>query len=161
MDQVAESAIVAAISDRPIERRMEFPANPAARLGRIKTGGEIASFSADAAERAAQRARFGHTVFADRNAGNFNQRGAANAAIGGKKRKEEAGSNALCPASGRSGHCCGLGSPYSKPGTAEDGLPRPKCGTAAPGDNASIAFVVKARNDQSGACQKMALSGQP
>jgi hypothetical protein len=37
-------------------------------------------------------------ALADRDAGNFNQWGAANAAIGGKKRKKEAGSKAFCPA---------------------------------------------------------------
>jgi len=69
--------------------------------------------------------RLAQACAADRKAGNFNQWGAADAAIGRKKRKEEAGSNAFCPASDWSSRCCGLGSPYSKPSTAEDGLPRP------------------------------------
>jgi len=60
--------------------------------------------------------------------GNSKQRGTANAAIGGKKRKKETGSNALCPEGDPSGRCCRLGSPYSKAGTAEDSLPHPaKC----------------------------------
>jgi hypothetical protein len=49
----------------------------------------------------------------------------ADTAIGGKNGKKETGSNTLCPAADRRDRCCGLGSPYSKPGTAEDRLPCP------------------------------------
>src|ERR1700690_121210 len=45
--------------------------------------------------------------------------------MGKTKRTEEAGSSFLCPAGDPSGRCCRLGSPYSKAGTAEDGLLHP------------------------------------
>ena len=113
---------------------------------RIEAGRKVRSFSADAAESSGQRPGLVQAVFTHRKPGNFNQWSATNAAIGGKKSKEEAGSNALCPASDRSGRSCGLGSPYSKPGTAEDALPHPEYGAAAPDDKASIAPVSELRN---------------
>jgi hypothetical protein len=90
----------------------------------------------------------------------LNQRGFANAAIGGKKSKEEAGSNALCPARDRIGRRCGPGSPYSKASTAEDGLPHPEYGAAASGDKASIDPVSKPRNAKPGCCLKFSANQQ-
>jgi hypothetical protein len=150
VDQIAESAVVAAISNRPLKRRMRLPAKTAKTLSRLKIGGEVAGFSADSAQRTAQLARLVKAAFTDWQPGNLNQRGFTNAAIGGKKSKEEAGSTALCPASDRIGRRCGLGSPYSKASTAEDGLPNPECSAAAPGDNVSIDPVSKPRNARPG-----------
>ena len=64
-------------------------------------------------------------VFTNGKAGNPNQRGITDTAIGGKKRKKDAGSNALCPVGEPMARCLALGSPYSKPSIAEDGLPQP------------------------------------
>lgn len=150
MNKIPESAIVAAIGYRAIEGRMRFSAQPTAGIGLVETSRKVAGFSADPAESAAQRLRFLHTVRTDWKAGNLNKRSTTNAAIGGKKSKEEAGSNTLCPARDRRGHSCGLGSPYSKPGTAEDGLPHPQCGAAATGDKFSIASPPQQRNLTSG-----------
>ena len=141
MNQIAESAVITAISHRPVKWRMSLSTKSATGRGGIETSLEVASFSADAAKNATQRPRLMHTVLTDWQAGNFNQWSTANAAIGGKKSKKETGSNALRPASDRSGRSCGLGSPYSKPSTAEDGLPHPEYGAAAPGDNVSIVPV--------------------
>ncbi len=146
MYQIAESAVITAISHRPIERRMSLSTQTAARRPGIETSRKVRSFSADAAESSGQRPGLVHAVFTNWKLGNFNQWGATNAAIGGKKSKEETGSNALCPASDRSGRSCGLGSPYSKPGTAEDALPHPEYGAAAPDDKASISPVSELRN---------------
>jgi len=129
---------------------MSFSTKTAVRIGWIKAGRDIASFSADSAKNAAQLPNLERAIFTNWNPGNLNQRSATNSAIGGKKSKEEAGSNALCPASDRCGRSCGLGSPYSKPGTAEDGLPHPQCGAAATGDKFSIASPPQQRNLTSG-----------
>jgi hypothetical protein len=138
MNQIAEIALVTAISHRPIERRMSFPANAAAGISGVETRRKVAGFAANLAERAGKWLKLANAIRTNRKPGNFNEWGAANAAIGWKKSKEETGGNALCPASDRGGRSCGLGSPYSKPSTAEDALPAPGRGAAAPGDNASI-----------------------
>jgi hypothetical protein len=129
---------------------MSFSTKTAPRIAGIKAGRNIASFSADTAKNATQLPSLERAILTNWNPGNLNQRSTTNAAIGGKKSKEEAGSNALCPANDRRGRSCGLGSPYSKPGTAEDGLPHPECGAAATGDNLSIASPLQQRNLTSG-----------
>ena len=125
MNQIAENAVITAIRDRPIKRRMSFPAKAATRRIEIKPSWKVAGFSTDAAESAAKRVGFADAVLTNWKPGNFDQWGATNTAVCGKKSEEEAGSNALCPASDRRDRSCGLGSPYSKPSTAEDGLPHP------------------------------------
>ena len=125
MNEVTQRAVIAAIRNRAVKRRMSFLAQPALCPRRIESRRKVPCLSANRAERSAHRLRFAQTIPANWSSGNFNQRGAANAAIGGKKRKKEAGSNSFCPASDPRDHCCGLGSPYSKPSTAEDGLPAP------------------------------------
>ena len=143
MNQIAEMAVIAAISYGSIEWGMGFPTNTATRVykinpGRIEAGRKVAGFSTDAAESAAKRLGLAFAALTNWKPGDFDQWSTTNTAIGGKKSKEEAGSNALCPVSDRRGRSCELGSPYSKPSTAEDGLPHPEGGGAAPGDTASI-----------------------
>ena len=81
-----------------------------------------------------------HAVFTSGKARNPNQRRTTETAVGGKKRKKDTGSGALCPAGEPPVRCLALGSPYSKPSTAEDGLPQPgKAAELPPGySNASI-----------------------
>jgi len=158
VNEIAKSALVASVGDGAIKGRMQLSTEAASGLCGIKSGGKVAGFSADSTESAGQGTRLAYTGLANRQAGNLNERSTTKAAIGGKKRKEEAGSKALCPASDRRGRSCGLGSPYSKPGTAEDGLPHPECGGAASGDRASIALVCELRNDRSG-CRLRCVSG--
>ncbi|HVN20119.1 MAG TPA: hypothetical protein VMU05_15135 [Dongiaceae bacterium] len=125
VDQIAEYAVIAAEGYSSVERGMNFLTIATAVTRRIETGRDIAGLSADPTQRCAERTKLMKTQTTNWNARNFNQRDAADAAIGGKKGKEEAGSSAFCPASDESTRCRGVGSPYSKPGTAEDGLPRP------------------------------------
>ena len=82
--------------------------------------------------------------FTNGKAGNPNQRRTTDTAVGGKKRKKHTGSSALCPAGEPMVRCLALGSPYSKPSTAEDGLPQPgKAAELPPGY--SIASIDAAR----------------
>lgn len=64
-------------------------------------------------------------MIANGKTGDLYQWGTTDTAIGGKKCEKQACSSPLCPAGDRSGRCRGPGSPYSKAGTAEDGLPHP------------------------------------
>jgi len=75
----------------------------------------------------------GEAIVTNRKPRNLEQRGTAEAAIGGKKREKDAGSSAFCPAKDRGGRCCGLGRTYSKPSTAEDCLLLPARLRAAAG----------------------------
>jgi hypothetical protein len=50
VDQIAERAIVAAISNRPLKRRVRFSAETAKAGSRLKIGREVAGFSADRAQ---------------------------------------------------------------------------------------------------------------
>ena len=102
---------------------MQALTESAAGLCLIHEGGRQQSFSADAAERPREWTQRFQTSFTNREPGNADQRGIANTAIGGKKRKEEAGGSVFCPTA-RNG-CMALGSSYSKASTAEDGLPQP------------------------------------
>jgi hypothetical protein len=123
VNQVAQSAVVTAIGHRSFKRRMQALTESAPWLGSIHEGGRQQSFSADAAERPLKRTHRFQTSFTNWESGNPDQRGVANTAIGGKKRKEETGGSVFCPTA-RNG-CMALGSSYSKASTAEDGLPQP------------------------------------
>jgi hypothetical protein len=93
--------------------------------GALKERGRKQAFSANAAKRAFQRTQRLQAISAHRKSGNANQRRTTDTAIGGKKRKEDAGSGALCPADESRICCLALGTTYSKAGTAEDNLPQP------------------------------------
>ena len=137
MNQAAQRALVASGSDRTLEGRRSHLAKTAkdviftliftlTRRGMVF--GEMGSnrnghiLATDRAEGTAQRMERFQTVIANGKAGYFNKRRTADAAIGGKSGEKDAGSNGLCPAE-ESARCCGLGSPYSETGTAEDSLP--------------------------------------
>jgi hypothetical protein len=94
------------------------------QTGHSRRGAEI--FSADVASAGFQWREGLEAILANWKTGNFKQWGSTDTAIGGKKRKEEASGGSLCPASDEGDRGFGLGSPYSKPGTAEDGLPHPE-----------------------------------
>ena len=129
MDQVTQCAVITAIGDRALERWWSKPAKPASGRGAIESSERLQSssarLSANIAQRTGQWPRRVQTVFTNGKARRLQQRGTTDMAIGWKKRKKEAGSSEFCPAGDPSGHSCGLGSPYSKAGTAEDGLPHP------------------------------------
>jgi hypothetical protein len=102
---------------------MSALAQSAERAGALEERGRKQPFSANAAKRSFQRTERLQAIFTHRKAGNANQRRITDAAIGGKKRKEDAGSGALCPADESMICCLALGTPYSKAATAEDTLP--------------------------------------
>ncbi len=89
----------------------------------VHEGGGKQCFPADAAERPRQRTQRFQTCFTNWEPGNPNQRGVADAAIGGKKSKKQACCSVFCPTA-RTG-CMTSASSYSKASTAEDGLPQP------------------------------------
>jgi hypothetical protein len=160
MDEIAERAVVASVGDCSLEWRMLMLADPAADADSVDAAGILRIgysrsaevLSADVASAGFQWREGMQAIFANRKAGNFKQRGSTNTAIGGKKRKEETGYCALCPASDEGDRGFGLGSPYSKPGTAEDGLPHPERRRCRTGRlTVSISALWKVRNPSRGA----------
>jgi hypothetical protein len=125
VDEVTQTAVVASVGDRPFERRMGALAESAEGVGAVGEDGREQSFSANGAERSFEGMESAQAVLTHGKAGNANQRGTTETAVGGKKRKKDTGSNALCPAGEPMVRCLALGSPYSKPSTAEDDLPQP------------------------------------
>ncbi len=123
MDQFLQSAVIAPKCDRSLERRMSTLAKPAERIGSIRKQRRQQRLTTHRTERSAQRANRLQARLANGQTRNFNQRRTTKAAIGGEKRKEQAGSGLLCPARESMIRCLALGTPYSEPGTAEDGLP--------------------------------------
>src|SRR6266853_4096132 len=151
MDQVAQFTVIAAIGDRPLERRIRALAEKAPRLNfnaihlsairlsairpcTIHVSRYVQSLSANGAVRSLQRPQRDQTGFTNGEPGNFDEWGTTNTAIGGEQSEEQSRRNALGPA------CepmirqpmvrrSALGSPYSKPSTvtatAEDGLQHP------------------------------------
>lgn len=140
VDEIAERTVIASVGDGSLEGRMLMLADAATDgngsngqrdcrsdrfcSGHTACGAEV--LSAYVASARSQWREGLQALFADWETGNFKQRGSTDTAIGRKKRKEETGCCALCPASDEGNRGIGLGSLYSKPGTAEDGLPHPE-----------------------------------
>ena len=144
VDQVAQAAVVASVSHCPLERRMQALAESAESAGAFGERRREQCFSADAAERSLERTERAQAVFTNGKTGNPNQRRTTDTTVGGKKRKKDTRGDALCPAGEPMVRCVALGSPYSKPSTAEDGLPQPgKAAGLPPGY--SIASIAAAR----------------
>jgi hypothetical protein len=135
MDEIAERAVIASVGYCSLEWRMLMLTDPATDVGSVDAAGSLQTghsprgaevLSADVASAGFQGREGLEAILANWEAGNFKQWGSTDTAIGGKKRKEEASGGSLCPASDEGDRGFGLGSPYSKPGTAEDGLPHPE-----------------------------------
>src|SRR5882672_717110 len=123
MDEVAQSAVITTVGDCLLKWRMQSLTQSTARLVPIHECWRQQRFATDAAQRTRKRPQRFQTSFANWESGNSDQRGVADTAIGGKKRKKEASCNMLRPMART---CCMiLGSRYSKASTAEDGLPHP------------------------------------
>ncbi len=125
MDQVAQSAIVGAVGNRTLKGRMCSLAQSAQSVTAVRKCRREQRFSADAAERPLEWAQHIEAAFTDRQAGNPNQRATTDTAVGGKKRKEQTGGSVFRPSGEPGTRCMTLRSAYSKPSTAEDGLPQP------------------------------------
>src|SRR5208283_43831 len=127
MNQIAQGAVVATVGDRALKRRRSQSTETAAAVERLALGlyGVRQGLTADGAIRAGQWPKGREAIVTNGKPGNLDQRGTTDTAIGGEKRKKQAGSSALCPADDRMDRCCGPGNPYSKASTAEDGLPHP------------------------------------
>ncbi len=145
MDQVAQSAVIAAIGNRPLERRINAPAERAPRvfnfsfslirtirLCAIDPGRDTQGLSANHAVLPLQRPQRAQTTLANGKPGNSQKWGTADTAIGRKKREEQGRKRALGKAGERmicQTMTCktmisqimfrrlALGCPYSKPST--------------------------------------------
>ena len=89
MDQVAQSTVIAAVSNRALERRIRALTKQAPRF----PGADVAllcckRLSANTAVRPLEWPQRNQTAFANGKPGNFDQRGTTDTAIGGKKSEE-------------------------------------------------------------------------
>src|SRR6266404_3750633 len=123
MDQVAQSAVIATVSNCPLEWRMQTLTQAALRLWPIHERKRKQRFSTDAAQYPRERTQRLQACLANWKSGNFDQRGVADTAVGGKKRKKETSCSLLRPMARTC--CMTMGRRYSKASTAEGGLPRP------------------------------------
>jgi len=85
VDQIAQPAVVAAISNRALKWRIRSLAKQATRLRALNPRRDVEHFSANRAERSRQRSQRAQAVGANRKPGNFNQRRIADTAIGREK----------------------------------------------------------------------------
>ena len=93
MDQVAQTAVVTPIGKGLLEWRLDALAQPAERIAASHKGGGEERFPANAAELARQGPQRVETALTNREARNLNQRGTANAAVGGKESEKQAGNS--------------------------------------------------------------------
>src|SRR5208337_4139037 len=93
MNQVAQSAVIAAVGDRPLERRIRALTKHAPRLSTphffaIHIGRDMQGLSANLAVRPLQRSQREQTVFTNWKPGNSKERGTTDTAIGRKESEE-------------------------------------------------------------------------